>query len=121
MALGTHRDASETENLTQGERHDAAQDRYDFRRLEHSVEFLLEEHARLGAEREAILAELADREHRVAQLEAEVVDERRRRAVAVEGVDKILSRLEQLQASVALPNDETAEPALARSAAGATQ
>lgn len=87
------------ENTPQIERHEADQDRYDFQRLERSIEYLLEEHARLSAEREAILAELADREHRVSQLEAEVVDEKRRRAVAVEGVDKILSRLEQLQSA----------------------
>lgn len=121
MAAGTRQDASATENMTQGERRDAAQDRYDFQRLERSVEFLLEEHARLGAEREAILAELADREHRVAQLEAEVVDERLRRAASVEGVDKVLSRLEQLQASVALPNDEAAQSSGHRGASGATQ
>lgn len=121
MPSGTHQDASAKENMTQTEGRDAAGERYDFQRLERSIEFLLEEHARLGAEREALLAELADREHRVAQLEAEVVDERRRRAVAVEGVDKILSRLEQLQSSVAMPNNKHAESSARRGAPGATQ
>lgn len=145
MAVGTQRDASVNENTPQSARHDsiegrdasegdgATRDRYDFQRLERSVEYLLDEHARLGAEREALLAELADREHRVSQLEAEVVDERRRRAVAVEGVDKILSRLEQLQASVGFsaktgdsddfnnPDGEGRKAAAQHSASGANQ
>ncbi|MFK7894342.1 MAG: hypothetical protein AB8G23_00805 [Myxococcota bacterium] len=96
------------ENGRDAERYEPGQgDRYDFERLERSVEYLLDEHARLGAEREALLAELADREHRVAQLEADVVSERQRRAAAVEGVDKILTRLEQLQASVAMPTSQS--------------
>ena len=43
--------------------------RYDFDRLERSIEFLLEEHERLTTEREALLAELVDREHKIATLE----------------------------------------------------
>ena len=44
-------------------------DQYDFDRLEQSVEFLLKEHERLSAEREALLSELVDREQRIATLE----------------------------------------------------
>lgn len=73
---------------------------YDFERLEKSVEFLIGEHQRLSAEREALLGELLDREHRIASLESRLEAERATRATAVEGVSKILSRLEQLQASI---------------------
>lgn len=73
--------------------------RYDFDRLERSVEFLLKEHERLSGEREALLAELMDRGHRIALLESQLDEEQKMRAVAVEGVDKILARLEQLQTS----------------------
>lgn len=75
-------------------------DRYDFDRLERSVQFLIEEHERLSGEREALLEELIDREHRISALESQLKRESTRRIVAVEGVDKVLSRLEQLQASV---------------------
>ncbi len=74
--------------------------RYDLDRLERSVEFLIREHERLSAEREALLGELLEREHRIAALESRLVSERATRASAVENVDKILSRLVQLQASV---------------------
>lgn len=74
--------------------------RYDFERLERSVDFLIHEHERLSAEREALLGELLDREHRIASLEAKLEAERKVRAAAIETVNKILSRLEQLQASV---------------------
>ena len=75
-------------------------DRYDFDRLERSVAFLIEEHERLCAEREALLEELVDREQRISALESRLERESTRRVTAVEGVDKMLSRLEQLQASI---------------------
>jgi hypothetical protein len=74
---------------------------YNFDRLEQSVEFLIKEHERLSGEREALLAELVDREHRIATLETRLDGEKAKRATAAEGVDKILARLEQLQASAA--------------------
>lgn len=74
--------------------------RYDFERLEGSVDFLIGEHQRLSAEREALLGELLDREHRISSLEARLEAERALRATAVESVEKILSRLEQLHSSV---------------------
>ncbi len=74
---------------------------YDFDRLEQSVEFLIKEHERLSGEREALLVELVDREHRISMLETRLDAEQAKRAVAVEGVDKILARLEQLQATTA--------------------
>ena len=77
-----------------------AVDQYDFDRLEQSVEFLIKEHERLSGEREELLAELVDREHRISTLEGRLVLEQSKRAVAVESVDKILARLEQLQTSV---------------------
>jgi len=73
---------------------------YDFDRLEQSVEFLIHEHERLSGEHEELLAELADREHRIAVLETRLDEEQGQRATAIEGVDKILTRLEQLRASV---------------------
>ena len=76
-------------------------DRYDFDRLEKSVEFLIHEHERLSGEREALVSELVDREHRIATLESQLDSERKKRATAIEGVDKILGRLDQLQTSVA--------------------
>ena len=84
-------------------RSDRARDedgRYGFERLERSVDFLIREHERLSAEREALLGELLDREHRVSSLESKLEAERALRATAVESVNKILTRLEQLQASV---------------------
>ncbi|MBW1883462.1 MAG: hypothetical protein JRJ58_08045 [Deltaproteobacteria bacterium] len=75
-------------------------DRYDFERLERSVEFLLKDHERLNTEREALLAELIDREHRIAGLESKLVAEDQRRATAVESVDRILVRLEALEVGV---------------------
>ena len=75
-------------------------DQYDFDRLEQSVEFLIKEHERLSGEREELLAELVDREHRISTLEGRLDLEQSKRAVAVESVDKILARLEQLQTSV---------------------
>jgi hypothetical protein len=47
-----------------------------------------------------LVAELVDREHRIAVLESSLNEERGKRATAVEGVDKILTRLEQLRTSV---------------------
>ena len=76
-------------------------ERYDFDRLEQCVDFLIEEHERLSSEREALLSELLEREHRIAALEAELEREQGRRATAVEGVDKIIGRLDQLRSSVA--------------------
>jgi hypothetical protein len=75
-------------------------DRYDFDRLEQSVEFLIKEHERLSGEHEGLLAELVDREHRISTLESRLDLMQNKRAVAVEGVDKIIARLEQLQTSL---------------------
>jgi hypothetical protein len=82
---------------------------YDFDRLEQSVEFLIKEHERLSGEREALVAELVDREHRIAVLESRLDEERGKRATAVEGVDKILTRLEQLRTSVTANAEATHE------------
>ena len=75
-------------------------DRFDFERLEQSIDELLHDHERLTAEREALMSELVDREHRIATLESRLRDERDRRATALEGVSRILARVESLQASV---------------------
>ena len=83
-----------------GTQEPTSSDRYDFDRLERSVEFLIEEHERLSGEREALLEELIEREQRIATLTAQLEEEATRRRTAVEGVDKILSRLAQLQTSV---------------------
>ena len=74
----------------------------DFGRLERAIEFLIGEHERLTREKDELLRELTEREQRVASLESQVARERERREVAIEGVDKILGRLEQLQSSVAV-------------------
>ena len=81
--------------------------RFDFERLERAVSFLIEEHERLSTEKAALLEELVERESRITSLEAKLDRERALRATAVEGVDKILVRLEQLQASASA----AAEPA----------
>ena len=73
--------------------------RFDYERLERSIAFLIEEHERLSTEKAALLEALVDRESRLTSLEAKLERERATRAAAVEGVDKILARLEQLQAS----------------------
>jgi chromosome segregation ATPase len=75
-------------------------DRYDFERLERSVEYLLKDHERLSTEREALLAELIDREHRIAVLESKLGAEDQRRATAIESVDRILARLEALEVGI---------------------
>ncbi|MBW2497208.1 MAG: hypothetical protein JRF61_08030 [Deltaproteobacteria bacterium] len=74
--------------------------RFDFERLEQSIDELLRDHERLTAEREALMSELVDREHRIATLESRLRDERDRRATALDGVSRILARVESLQASV---------------------
>ena len=73
---------------------------YSFERLERSVEHLLKEHERLSAEREALLEELIDRERRIATLESNLASEGERRVSAVEGVDRILKRLETIELEV---------------------
>lgn len=87
-------------NATRSGRADERDGRYDFDRLERSIDFLIDEHQRLSAERAALLGELREREHRIAMLESRLESERAHRATAVQHVDKILSRLQQLQASV---------------------
>jgi chromosome segregation ATPase len=74
--------------------------RYDFDRLERSIDFLIDEHRRLSAEREALLGELLDREHRIATLESRLESERSSRSSAVSRVYQILTRLNHLHASV---------------------
>ena len=73
---------------------------YDFERLERAVTFLLAEHERLSSEKAELLEELVKREQRLTALESQLSTERERRTTAVEGVDKILGRLEQLKDSV---------------------
>ncbi len=73
-------------------------DRFDFDRLEQSVDFLLRDHARLQAEREALMAELADREHRISGLERALEEQRHRQLSALEAVDRIHARVEAMQA-----------------------
>jgi len=73
---------------------------YNFERLERSIEFLLEDHDRLSAEREALLEELVERERRIATLESKLVAESKRRGVALESVDQILQRLQELESEV---------------------
>ena len=75
-------------------------DRFDFERLERSIEYLLKDHERLSTEREALLAELIDREHRIGMLESKLAAEDQRRASAIESVDRILSRLEALEVGI---------------------
>lgn len=87
-------------NATRTERAGDGEGRYDFDRLERSIDFLIDEHRRLSAEREALLGELLDREHRIAVLESRLDAERATRISAVERVNKVLSRLDQLQASI---------------------
>ena len=82
-----------------GERVSAQTPPYDLERPAHCVEHLLSEHARLSAEREALLAELSDREHKVNTLEAGLEKERSLRRAAVERVDRILEQLEGLESS----------------------
>jgi cell division septum initiation protein DivIVA len=73
---------------------------YSFERLERSVEHLLKDHDRLSAEREALLEELVEREHRIAVLEAKLTAEDARRESAIESVDRILKRLQALESEV---------------------
>lgn len=83
--------------------------RYGFDRLEQSVEFLLKEHERANIEREALLAELADREHRIQSLESKLATEGDRRTSAVESVDRILARLETIEAAAASASETSTE------------
>lgn len=101
-----------------GDNGSARTERYDFERLERSVEYLLENHERLGAEREALLAELADREHRIASLEAKLDADRRRRATAVATVNRVLERLEALQATPRTPGLQPSSEPMSASAGG---
>ena len=74
---------------------------YDFKRLERSVEHLLRDHERLAAEREELLEELVERERRIAALESNLAAEGERRVSAVDQLDRILKRLDELEADVA--------------------
>jgi chromosome segregation ATPase len=87
-------------DVSRGDADSSRAGRYDFDRLERSVEFLIKEHERLNQEREAMLAELADREHRISTLQSRLDSEQGRRVQAVEGLDRLLARLEALQAEV---------------------
>ena len=89
------------ERMQTGVREGMQSDRYDFDRLQRSVDFLIEEHERLSGERAALLEELVDRERRIATLESQLESERSRRLTAIDGVNRILGRLERLQADVA--------------------
>lgn len=84
-------------DATRSQRTEDGDGRYDFDRLERSIEYLLEEHRRISAERAELLVELAEREHKIAQLESRLESERSLRAVAVSGVDAILARLERMK------------------------
>jgi len=95
-------------DASRGERESSRAGRYDFDRLERSVEFLIKEHERLSQEREALLSELMDREHRISSLETRLESERGRRVRALEGLDRILERLEKLQAGVVLASETSA-------------
>jgi len=89
-------------HATRSERAGDGDGRYDFDRLERSVDFLIDEHRRLSAEREALLGELLEREHRIAMHESKLEAERSTRISSIERVDKILSRLDQLRAGVSI-------------------
>jgi hypothetical protein len=82
-------------------------DRYDFERLEGSIEYLIKDHERLNAEREALLSELIDREHRITHLEARLEGDAKRRAAALESVDLILERLEKVEAGLVEASGES--------------
>ena len=71
---------------------------YDFKRLERAVDFLIGE--RLSSEKAELLEELVEREQRLTSLQSRLDTEKAQRLTAVESVDKILGRLEQLQTSV---------------------
>ena len=73
---------------------------YDFERLERSVEYLLKDHERLDAEREALREELVERERRIAGLEAKLAAEGERRVSAVDRLDRILTRLQEFESVV---------------------
>jgi chromosome segregation ATPase len=73
---------------------------YDFKRLERAVDFLIGEHERLSSEKAELLEELVEREQRLTSLQSRLDTEKAQRLTAVESVDKILGRLEQLQTSV---------------------
>ena len=75
-------------------------DRFDFERLEASVESLLHDHERLSTEQQGLLAELADREHRIAGLQRQLDRERALRLSALEGVERLIARVESMQARV---------------------
>ena len=92
------RDSSEASNERTG-----LGEGYGFDRLERALEFLIHEHERLTQEKDELLHELADRESQLRQLEDRFTRERERRELAVEGVDKLLARLDQLRSSVGCP------------------
>lgn len=73
---------------------------YDFERLERAIDFLIGEHERLSSEKAELLEELVEREQRLTSLQSRLDTEKAQRLTAVESVDKILGRLEQLQTSV---------------------
>lgn len=86
-------------------------DGFDFDRLEHGIEQLLEAHARLRAERDALLQELADREHRLSQANAKLDAERARRGEALDRIDRILARLGRLESTMPESQDDSVSSA----------
>jgi chromosome segregation ATPase len=99
------REATEVTEGSAAQRH--ADREYDFQRLERAIAYLIDEHERLAREKDrleqehaALREELVDREQRLAALQQELTSERGRRRTALEGVDKLIERLDQVQASV---------------------
>ena len=64
------------------------------------METLLRDHAQLSAEYEALIFELVERQQKIAALEAELDQERARRADAVGVVDRVLERVASIESSL---------------------
>lgn len=86
-----------------GDSESSSNSRFDFERLERSIEQLLDDHERLGAEHEALIFELVERQHKIAALESELQLERSRRSKAVDVVDRVLTRVETLEQTLDIP------------------
>jgi septal ring factor EnvC (AmiA/AmiB activator) len=80
---------------------EGASDRaYDWSRLERAVATLVARHRRLQDELCTLRVELADRDHHLRRLEAQLIEANQRRQDAVKHIDELISQLDQLDAQL---------------------
>jgi len=80
---------------------------YDWDRLERAVGVLVAQHESLRKELRAMRTDLGERNHRIRQLEAQLLEANQRRQDTCKRVDELIAQLDQLDAQLA--NSEPTE------------